>query len=537
MRPMPPRNLVGMLAAAAIAVALVACGDRSSLDIPLPSARADAAVVSHVPDAARDVQRDVVTPKDAAACAPFPAAPTTPLGPAPSEACSFDPEFPGIPVVAAIVGPLLVAVTWQGEVRTLFTFATAGETSYVVSRGHFLGAMVVTQPASGTVDAELVLLRLDREGNGTKATVVVHRHESLSAESFGGSSGVVGNDAGTFAFTIGIGNSGVVWVAGADGRFLGPIEGYTFSGTSGGLSPFIDPDARGRIVVLPAMTNSTADLYWLDPCAGTTTVVALGGDTSPYGWGGKLFNIRPSGQLVTETADSVTPLAIAPVAANDYPIDFSPSGFAMFRVPPYPTTSGDTGSFLLANLNTLTEHTATIAFPAGLFPVPTDSSITQIGDSNDPAGFGLDSQGDLTLFLSNSAGTNHLETTADGADWTPVGDALLADPDFEPQQSLFYVEAAGTYLIAGEMAGVGTTFHVVRPASGVDVPIPFGLATANISASGYCASAPASATSLAVVSATTGSVNMFTLPAPATTDGWASTWIPGDDAVVYAPWL
>jgi len=447
--------------------------------------------------------------------------------------CLFDPELGPIPVLAAIDGADLVVLTRQGTFRKLFGFTMPANTvssSYLVSRGDFLGAMVVAQPSAGTTEAELLLVHLD-------GTVVFHHQESVTAEAWGGGSGIVGNAAGTFAFSLALGNAGRVWVAAADGRVLGPASGYTFTGTSWPMSPYVEPDARGRVVVTKSDTSAPPGLFWLDPCTGVARPTLLdNGGVGPFRWGAKLFGIDgATGTLATETADGVTTLAMTAVPANVPPWDFAATGFALFDLPPYPTSLSNRANLLVADLSGLAERPAPLAYPTGLTPVPAGAWLSQVGDSNNPAGFGLDSRGQVTMFLGDPSGATHLETTVDGTTWTTVGGALEADPSFGAELTLLYVESGGTYLVTGiDPAVGGQVFRVVRPSTGVEASLP---APGDVSADGACASALGSLTQLTIVDATTGSTFSATLPTPATTSGWTSTWIPGDDAAMYAPYL
>ena len=491
-----------LLLALAFAVVLPACGGRTDLLVPSPH-----------PDGS--------TPPPS--CAPFPAVRDTvprPLG----EACTFNATKPAsYPVLAAVAGQDLIALSLpQGTVSPLFHFGALG-TASILSRGEFVGAVMV---AGGTtapmLDVELVVLRLD-------GTVLVHHRATFSTQSTDGGLdvGVVGNTGGTFAFGVALGEAGEVWVAVADGRLFGPFDGVELP-YGGRTSPRVDPDARGRFLVLQRNGNSTADVSWLDPCTGSMTPprLPLNGDNAS-GWGAAMFGLDASGQPSRETADGVAMLAVPPITMGSL-WDFVMPGQAMFDVPPFPSGTSQTANLLILDAVTLEEHPVSLAYPAGLTLVPHDAWLSELGDSNDPAGFGLDSAGHVTMFLADSSGALRFEVSQHGDDWTPIGAAVTTDPAFDPSYSLGFAEAGGTYGIRGLDAMGGTFFQVARPASGVVVRMA---GAPQIAADGGCVAALASPTELDTLNATTGELTPITLPAAVPKGTWASTWIPGDDAV------
>ncbi len=480
-----------------------ACGSRTGLLTPSPAlegadAGADASVTT-------------------ASCPAWPAIPapvSVPLG----AACTFSAASSATaPVLAAIVDRDLLGLTPQATFQTLFRFESRASTVIdreLVSRGDFLGALVAALPSSTTLEIELVLLRRD-------GTVLVHHRETFSTQTFGGAFGVAGNAGGAFAFGGGLGGTGRVWMALADGQLLGPWTGVTLPGPE----LRVDPDARGRLLVLPADTNSSVAVSWLDPCSGAQSLARLPAGGQAAASGERLLGITRGGQLSAETADGVSALPLAPVGPQASMWDFWPAGVAMFAVPPFPSGTSATANLDVVDFGTLVSHPVSLAYP-GLSLLPSDAWLSEVGDSNDPAGFGLDSAGHVTMFLQDTSGAVHLETTAHGSDWTPVGEPVTYDPGFEPSTTLAFTEAAGTYVVQGIVAGGGKEWQVVRPATGVDVVVQ---GPGRLARDGGCAAALVGGAEVDVVSAVTGQLTRVTLPNPATSD-WTSTWIPGDDA-------
>jgi hypothetical protein len=494
------------LACLAASVALAACGGRSGLLDGSSRGAADARV-------------DTASSR----CPPFPPIPKPPAAPL-GAACTFSPSASSsAPVLAAIAGEELIALTPRATITTLFRFSTpAASVAHrsVVSRGELLGALIVTMPSTSSLGVELVLVRLD-------GAVIAHHQETLAAvQNFGGAYGVIGNAGGTFAFGVGKGKTGKVWVALPSKTVLGPFDGDTLP--LGMFSARVDPDARGRFLVLPVGGSSAAQVSWLDPCFGTRTAARLPASGAAVAWGHELFGITASGQLSVETADGVTPLAHPSLGAQARLWHFVPSGVAMVAVPPFPPKLTATGINLrIVNASTLVAHDISLAYPGGLSVVPPDAWISPVGDSNNPAGFGLTSSGQVTMFLSDGSGAIRLRVTSKGSDWTAVGPTVTYDPTFAPSYSLRVAEAGGTYVIKG-IAG-GKSWRVVRPASGVEVALQ---GPGQIAGDGGCVSALASATQLEVVNAASGKLTTIPLPSAVIQNAWVSTWIPGDDATL-----
>jgi hypothetical protein len=447
--------------------------------------------------------------------------------------------------MVASLGQQLIGLTPRGTFTTLFEFATPAASVYqrnILSRGDYVGALLVTSTPAG-LGAEMVLLRLD-------GTVLVHEVTTL-AESDTASSvtaGIVGNAGGTFAFGFGTASAGEVWVAVADGRLLGPTSGVTLP--YGGLdSPQVEPDARGRFLVLPVGASSTAAVRWLDPCSGTQKPAVLTmGPNEGVGWGAQLFGetpvevtrgMGPLGQPSVETADGVTALGIAPIAFGI--LDFVPTpgggAEALFEVAPYPPARrANDASLLVLSLPSLAESRLTLGYPGGLQVIPADSTVGAVDTSSTPAGFGVDSSGQVTMFLADPSGTAHLRATRRGSDWTPIGPAWVLATDLE-DDGLASVESGGTYLVEGVPASPGGQgVSVVRPSSGTQASLPVA---GQVAADGGCVLALAGASSVLVVNAVTGETTALTLPIPVklaedTGSVWASTWVPGDDVVLFA---
>lgn len=452
-------------------------------------------------------QADASTPD--AALPSCPALPPLPI-PKPASCTPSDQA----PILAAIADRDLIAIGGPG-VKTLFHFGYPSGTPIqrlLTSRQDYLGAMVVAFPATEKLEVELVLVRLD-------GTVLVHHQETFATKDFGGEFGVEGNEAGTFAFGASMGDFGGVWLAFPQGTLLGP-----FSGRSLPYSPRVRPDASARFVVRSVSDSAKAD--WLDPCAGTTSPVVSLASGPVEGWGAKLFAFSyATGQLSVETADGASPLGFPPLGNQAALWEFS-APQAMFAIPPFPSIPSIEAHVLILNADTLQDHTAQLSYP-GLTPVPPGSWLSSVGDSNNPAGFGLDSSGQVTMFLQDPAGVIHLHVTTNGSTWTPIGSPVTYDPVFAPSHSLAFAEASGTYVIRSYQQGVGKTWQVARPSANVIAALP---AAGRISHDGHCVSALSSSSTLQVVSAHTGETLELPLPAAVDADKWVSTWIGGDDA-------
>jgi hypothetical protein len=459
--------------ALALLLAVAACGSRTQLDVPHGA-------------------------PDGGACASFPPIPpvaTRPIG----EACAFG-GGPAFPALAAVAGQELLLLSSQGVFTDLFHFSVAPTVAQrVVARGDYVGALV-TGLQNDALSAELVVVETD-------GTVLVDDHETSPQGSY---FTVAGNAGGTFAFSA----FGNVWLA-ARGTLLGPFDGATLPW----LAP--DPDANGRELVLPQDTSHGV-YAWLDPCTRSVTPAVLV-NGSP--WRGGLFGLSKNGQPSMESAEGVVALPTPSLGGDAFPWAFTQAGVAMIAVPPPP--SGLTASLVTLDVTTSVTHAATLAYPPGLQPAG-GAFLSEVGDSNDPAGFGVDSAGRVTMFLWDAKHVAHLYVTKNGADWTPIGDAVTADPMFEPSYSLQYAEAAGTFVVQGDAPMQGRVWHVVRPAANVDVAIGGqGL----IASDGGCVAALVTPTRLDVVQATTGTVTSLTLPVAANPQTWASTWMTGDDAL------
>jgi hypothetical protein len=511
------RNLLFSLAIGGLMLPSAACGARTGLYVDAGD-RADASAV----DANHEPAPDALP----AACplyAPIPSPPP----PSPGAACTFPGATGSTPaVLAAIAGMDLLTLTPQAAMKQLFHFTPASTSILrrsVVSRGDYIGAQVVSMPSSSSLEIELVLVHLD-------GTVVAHHRETLSTQSYGGQSGVVGNAAGTFAFGAGMGGLGSVWVALAQGTLLGPFNDAVLP--SGGIySPRVEPDARGRFLVLPADTNNSAAVEWLDPCTGVRNPAKLPGGYGLAGWGTTLFGITADGQLWTETADGMK-LANHPSLSAQVPMwDFA-DGMAMFDVPPYPPGLSAKANLLIVNAATLADEPVALDYPFGMSVVPPDAWLSSVGDSNNPTGFGVDSSGEVAMFLSNGAGVIHLYVTTNAAEWTPIGAPVAYDKNFGPSYSLSWAEAAGTYVVAGLPPGGGSkVWQVVRPSAGFIASLT---GPAQISRDGGCVSAFVSSNQLDVVNAVSGQLTSIALPSPTDAGAWVSTWIPGDDAIARA---
>ncbi len=463
-------------------------------------------------------------------------------------ACTFSASASSTtPVMAAFVGQDLLGLTPQGTLTTLFHFSASTENALglsVVSRGDFLGAIVASsqmgsQYGDFAVDVEFVLLGLD-------GTVLVHHRQTsalTSEDGGGGDVGVTGNASGAFAFSVGAGDFDALWLARADGTLLGPVAGPTLQSLSIGPSEFVEPDAKGRVLGWTASAGS----LWVDFDADTERPAMLAATVegelpgATAAWGAQLFGVTTTGALATETADGVTLLAHPAIAGGASQFwYFSLPGQAMFAVPPLPSYPSTTGNLLVVDATTLEDHPIAIAYPSGFAPVPVGTWLD--GDASpSPAGFGVDSSGHVTMYLSDDTVTAQLYTTSDGSNWTPVGSRVPFDQSSYAREPLVR-EAGGTYLIgAGDSgddgSGSGTPPNgldrIVRPASGVEVStndVP-----THLSRDGACVASLASATELDIIDALTGVTTKIALPAAADPESWTSTWVPGDDAVFVLP--
>jgi hypothetical protein len=323
-----------------------------------------------------------------------------------------------------------------------------------------------------------------------------------------------------------MGGLGNVWVVLAQGTLLGPFNDAVLP--SGGIwSPRVEPDAQGRFLVLPANTNNSAAVDWLDPCSGARDPAKLPGGYGVAGWGTALFGSTVDGHLSTETADGVTTLNHPSLPAQVPLWDFA-DGMAMFDVPPYPPGLSAKANLLIIHAATLADEPVALDYP-GLSVVPPDAWLSSVGDSNNPTGFGVDSSGEVTMFLSNGAGDIHLYVTTNGVDWTPIGAPVTYDTYFGPSYSLSWAEAAGTYVIQGLPPEGGAKYwQVVRPSAGFTATLT---GPGQISHDGGCVSALVSTKELDVVNAVNGQFTSIALPSPTESGAWVSTWIPGDDAI------
>ena len=394
----------------------------------------------------------------------IPAAALDGAAPAPTDrACTFSASASSTtPGMAAFVGQDLLGLTPQGTLASLFHFGASTENALglsVVSRGDFLGAIVASsemgaQYGEFSVNVELVLLALD-------GTVLVHNRQTSALTSDnggGGDVGVTGNASGTFAFSVSEGNFNALWLARVNGTLLGPLAGPTLQSLSLGPSPFVEPDTKGRVL---GWTRSAGSV-WVNFDAGTQTPAVLGatvaGQLSGAAtvWGSQLFGVTSSDALATETADGVTLLAHQPIAGGWTQFwFFSLPGAAMFAVPPLPSYPDTTGNLLVVDATTLEDHPMAIAYPSGLAPVPEACSLDG-NSSASPAGFGVDSSGHVTMYLSDNTETAQLYTTSDGGDWTPVGSPVPFDQSYYTRVP-FFAEAGGTYLVgAGESGNYGS---------------------------------------------------------------------------------
>jgi hypothetical protein len=460
---------------------------------------------------------------DAASSCGFPPIPTPssrPIG----AACAFDAGSSATPVLAAISDRDLLFLSGRGTFTKVFRFdVPARQARRIVSRGDFVGAMVVDLPSDKVVDIEFVLMKID-------GTVVAHHRETHQVEPFGGAFDIVGNAGGTFAFSAAMGHGAELWIAAPGVPLIGSIDGLTLEGGLEG-SPG-EPDARGRLHVRTYSTTMEQWYQWLDACAGTRKKTSLDyGAGTPGGWGSKLFGLTPDGQLSTETADGVTALAYPSFGARQATLwYFVPPGVAMFVVPPFPGFNKLTGNFVTIDAATLASHAISIAYTGGLSPVG-GAFLDSFGVSDSPAGFGVDSAGHATMFLRDETKKIHLFVTAHGSDWIPVGDELSYDSNFGASETLRFAEARGTYVIAGFRDG--PVHQVVRPELGIRAQLR---GPASLAADGGCVAVLAAKTELDIVSAVTGTTTSIPLPDPVNPEPWltrwTSTWIPGDDAYV-----
>jgi hypothetical protein len=511
---------------------IVACGSRTGLfSGVLPSTTEDAGGLTQEagPDA------PILAP-----CAAFPAIPATPSSNV-GAACAFSASAPtSPPVLAAINGDevlFLRNVAGTGaSLESVYTFglAPAGiEYLAILSRGEYVGAIISGSPSEGTADVELVLLRLD-------GTVLAHHRESRTLPNGGsGAVAIAGNAGGTFAFSL-IDGDASIWEAIPDGSLIGPFEGLSFY-PSVPWAPPVDPDARGRLLV-ERSTGAPAP-SWLDPCTGKLAPAEL---TVTAGWGTRSLGVTTGGQLETETADGTMPLSYPSLGSMAQVFAWSAPATLLFAVPPLAVTNDD-ANLVVVNAATLAGHALSLSYP-GLVPIPADTNLDMGDTSANPDGFGVDSSGNVTMFLQDGTGQSYLEVTGDGSHWTPVGDALAPGLPTEPQAfQLRYAERGGTYVIMSQ-SGNGSAYQIARPADavvtsfmtsdGTAVPVDTnttGYDVVSVAADGGCVSALVSATDLDITQATTGTRTVVSFPSGMPTVTWTSTWIPGDDASLYVP--
>jgi hypothetical protein len=452
---------------------LVACGARTELDA------ADAATAVN--------------------CGPFPAIPADvahPLG----EACAMSADVPEYPALAAIAGPDLLVLSSRGAFTSPLHFATGNHfEERIVSRGDFLGVLVADFVNANAVDVEIALVRTD-------GTVLVDRHVS-GKDSV--DYGVAGNAGGTFAF----GAFGSTWVATPDGPLLGPFDGVT-------VPPFVpDVDASGRVLVLPADSNSSVAFEWLEPCSNVRTPVSL---TEGWPFRKGVFGLSANGQPSIETADGLAPLGVPALGKDAQVWELTASGVAMIAVPPW---NGSNVSLVTLDASAQS-HALTLEYP-GLAPEGGGAFLSAVGDSNDPAGFGVDSAARVTMFMRDTSGFIYLHETPDGTNWPTIGYACLTDPNFDPSYTLQYAEAAGTFVVQSDQPNQGMKWAVVRPGVANSAIMS---AKTWLSSDGGCASALVSKTELDVASVTLEKVTPLTLPSPVDPNQWTSTWIGDDDA-------
>jgi hypothetical protein len=433
---------------------------------------------------------------------PIPVIAPRPLG----DACAFSDKTPAYPALAAIVGQDLVMQSSRGHTTTAFHFGVSGNLGQqILSRGDFLAALVAGGSSSSNVDVEMVVLRTD-------GTVLVDHHETgTSTIDFG----ISGNAGGAFVF----GAFGQLWLALPTGAIRGPIGGATI--------PVVGPDldAQGRLLVLPSPSIASTVYEWLDVCTGATTPATL---TNADAWHEGLLGIGPAGQAENETASGVTD--IASPFGTAYLYDVTPQGVAMIAVPPF--SNGFSGNFVTLDATTGATHSLSLSY-SGLAPVG-GAFLSNVGDSNNPAGFGVDSSGRITMFLSDSSGTENLYATSNGSDWTAIG-RLVANSGNVDSSQLQYAEAGGTFVFRGVGFGAqGPQWQVVRPDANVDsgfsdLPNVFGAGSVTLAADGGCVGALDASGRIQVVQATTGVVWPGDLALAAT--DWTPTWIPGNDAL------
>jgi hypothetical protein len=294
-----------------------------------------------------------------------------------------------------------------------------------------------------------------------------------------------------------------------------------------------------------AWSQSTQVPVWLDVRSGAQTPSVLLAETngSPSAvsaavWGSELFGLTPSFDLATETADGVTVLPHPAIATDFYGFwDFTPARVAMFALPPHSGYLSTTNNLQLVNATTLADRTVSIAYPPGLSPAYPGSFLSPVDISTSPAGFGVDSQGRVTMFLTDGA-TASFEATEDGQTWTAVGEPVPLSPPSGIYVPLLAVEAGGTYLLAGPTGtlsvdpdGGPPAFQMVRPAAGVEVAMAAG--GAHLSQDGACVAVLASPTELDVTNAATGVTTKIPVAPPIGQNAsFLPTWIPGDDAIL-----
>ena len=381
-----------------------------------------------------------------------------PPPPADIAACTFSPTATSTtPVLAAIAGQTLVGLTPQGTLAPLFSFAIEADVetgTAIVSRGDVIAAITMQTFGAGasptTTEVELVVVRLD-------GTIVAHLDTTMPGGGAGGGVAAIGNAAGTFAFSAtasedtsqGFENIEQTWLTLSDGEVSGPVQGVAigpgiegpgFNANANALT--VEPDTEGRVL---AWSQPAQVPVWLDVRTGAQSPSVLLAETnaSPSAvsaavWGSELFGLTPSFDLATETAGGVTVLPHPAIATDFYGFwDFTPAGVAMFALPPHSGYLSTTNNLQLVNATTLASRTVSIAYPPGLSPAYPGAFLSPVNISTSPAGFGVDSQGRVTMFLTDGI-TASFEATEDGQTWTAIGEPVPLSPP-----SGIYVSAHG----------------------------------------------------------------------------------------------
>jgi hypothetical protein len=472
--------------------------------------------------------------------------------------CTFSPTATSTaPVLAAIAGQTLLGLTPQGTLSPLFSFAIGsnnGTGPAIVSRGGLIAAITMQTsgeaPSPITAEIELVVVRLD-------GTLVAHVDTTVPGVGTGGTVAAIGNAAGTFAFSAtvskessqGYGAIEQTWLATSDGEVFGPVQGVAigpgsegpgFDANTNALT--VEPDTAGRVL---AWSQSTQVPVWLDVRTGAQSPSVLLAETnaSPSAvsaavWGSELFGLTASFGLATETADGVTVLPLPAIATDFYGFwDFTPAGVAMFALPPHAGYLSTSNNLQLVNATTLASRTVSIAYPPGLSPAYPGAFLSPVYISTSPAGFGVDSQGRVTMFLTDGT-TASFEVTEDGQTWTAIGEPVPLGTLSGIYVPLMAVEAGGTYLLAGPTGGFSIdpdggppAYQMVKPAARVEVAMAAG--DVHLSRDGACAAVLASASELDVTNATTGVTTKIPLVPPIGDNAsFLSTWIPGDDLIL-----